>query len=610
MTLDIKRLRADNVLSPLDDRFSQAMGRMAGETRSDVLAAVALVSKQLRDGHVCLDLARVIAAPFLLDENGQAIEVQGWPSLDHWLEQVRSSSLVGTPGHAEPLVLDNAGRLYLRRFWCYERQLAEAIGARTTDCEIDVDSRSLQSGLERLFPRQGNDDKSDLQRVAAETAVRRRLCLITGGPGTGKTSTVVKVLALLLEQAQALHNRTPRITLLAPTGKAAARLVETIRRAKATLDCTAQIKELIPEQASTIHRCLGAVARATRFEDSAPVLLESDVVLVDEASMVDLELMARLFSVVAPRARVVLLGDPDQLFSVEAGAVLGDICRAGVALDEKPSASTLTRSIVTLSRSYRHTGDSGIEALAAAIRAGDGLEALAIVGSNRYPDLKLVEPSAADLFDASLREMVKSGFEPFVQAQEIEAKLERLTRFRVLCAHRRGPFGAERMNLWIANTLLARDGVGTDHAMRAGEPVVVTRNDYRLELYNGDVGLVLPDPKRRQELRVFFPTPDGNYRSFTPWELGSYESAFAMSIHKSQGSEFDHVAILLPEHLSPVLTRELLYTAVTRARRSITLYASAEVVKQTIARRVLRTSGLRDALHENARQTPTADESS
>jgi exodeoxyribonuclease V alpha subunit len=593
MTVDLESLRARDILSPLDYRLAQTLGRIGDESRAEVLCAAALASHQTREGHVCLDLRRLAAFPVVVDNQGQAAEIVGLPPEAHWKAALGSSALVGAPGRAEPLVLDGAGRLYLRRFWHYEQQLAQAIRARAAQHELPVDQAALDQGLARLFPPENGAD--NLQRLAALTALRYRLCVITGGPGTGKTSTVVKILALLLEQARTLELPPPRIALLAPTGKAAARLAETIARAKNSLRCEPSIVRQIPEHAATIHRALATAQRRSRYRGAGEPYLESDVVLVDEASMVDLELMARLISAIPTSARLLLLGDPDQLASVEAGAVFGDICRAAVASTAEINA--LRRCTVSLSRTYRYTAASGIGALAAAIKTGDTGSAFELLRSDQYPELRLVELGASRDFERSLRDTVVAGYTPFMRAPEVAAQLRALDRFRLLCAHRRGAFGSERLNAWIGD-IAAQHLEMTDraHPTTTREPIAISRNDYRLELYNGDIGLLLSDPSRPHAAQALFLTSDGSYRAVSPWELPAYERAFVMSVHKSQGSEFDEVAVLLPAELSPVLSRELLYTAITRARVSVTIYASAEVVRQTIARRVERASGLSDAL--------------
>ena len=416
----------------------------------------------------------------------------------------------------------------------------------------------------------------------------------------------MKILALLIESALHTGQRPPRITLVAPTGKAAARLAESIRRTKPTLRCVGAITRAIPDEATTIHRCLGSIDKsATRFRHTADNPLVTDVLLVDEASMVDLALMARLLDALPQHARVLLLGDEDQLASVEAGAVLGDICNSGVprryscALVEHVTQLTGTRlplapdapggtgiwdCIVQLQHSYRYSADSGIGALARAINAGDSDAALAVLDAADYPDVTLVAPATDGRLSTVLR------------AHDPCERLRAFERFRVLCAHRRGWAGVEWVNRQIAAALAAAGLIRDGGQLYVGQPIIVTRNDYQLGLFNGDIGLIMHDPERAGARLAFFIAPDGTQRVLSPSRLPPYETVFAMSVHKSQGSEFDDVAVLLPQQVSPVVSRELLYTAVTRARRTVTIHASRDVVAYAITHRIERASGLRDRL--------------
>jgi len=613
----IEALRAVGFVSPLDVHFARALGRLGGEERADVLLAAALVSRQVGSGHVCLDLQRLVeTAPGA--GAGDVLPDAAWPKLQPWLDGLGASRLVSTHDVVAPLVLDARGRLYLRRYWEHEQRLGAALRARALHTDASVDGVWLRQALDRLFPPRDGTDEIDWQRMAALLALHRGLCVISGGPGTGKTFTVVKILALLAEHAWRRTGRSLRMTLLAPTGKAAARLSEAIRRNKGGLDCTDVVKQAIPEEAATIHRCLGSIGgSSTRFRHTARTPLVTDVVLVDEASMVDLALMARLLDAVPPTARVILLGDQDQLASVEAGAVLGDICNTGaprayshalvdsvaaltgdrlpVAADA-PASSGIWDCIVELKRTYRYAAQSGIGALAAAIKAGDGAAALAVLEAGDPTAVRRVDPPRESALGAALRAMVPQGFGAYLRRPTPEEQLVGLEHFRILCAHRHGPGGVEMVNAQV-EALLAEAGLlRLDGPTYAGRPVMVTRNDYPLELFNGDVGLVYESPEPSARKLVYFQGGEGRLRCLSPSRLPPHETVFAMSIHKSQGSEFDEVAVLLPEQVSPVVSRELLYTAVTRARQRVTVCASRAVVEQAVARRIERASGLRDAL--------------
>jgi exodeoxyribonuclease V alpha subunit len=609
----IEDLTERGVLSALDVHFARLLERVGGESRPEVLLAAALASRQVAEGHVCLDVGH---PPPLVDGEGRALEV-AWPAARVWAAALRSSRLVtdessvGDHDGGSPLVLDGADRLYLRRYWWFERQLARALADRAREIRSDVNLATLREGLDLLFnPPQANGP--DWQRVAAVTAVLRGLCVISGGPGTGKTFTVAKILALLAAQALERGEGTPRFTLLAPTGKAAARLGEAIGTAKNALRCSDAARRAIPDAASTIHRCLGAQpGGAGRFRHDENHPLATDLVLVDEASMVDLALMARLVRAVPPRARLILLGDQDQLASVEAGAVLGDVCggarpgeysaawartvrrasRQRLPTRGAPRTSGLGDAIVELVKSYRYDAQSGIGRLARAINAGLADEAPEALAAGQ--GASLVEPGRQGELAEGVRRRIVERYGAALREPEARLRLSALERFRVLCAHRRGPFGVEVTNALVERDLVAEGLVARRGGVHIGTPLLITRNDHSLRLYNGDVGLVA---ERDGEAQVLFRAADGEERWLSPSRLPPHETAFAMTVHKSQGSEFDEVVVLLPEEPSPVVTRELLYTAVTRARKTVTLHGSREALRHAIERRIQRSSGLRDLL--------------
>lgn len=626
----LQQLRDAGALAALDEHCARTLCRLAGDEHPAVLLATALAARQVSLGHVCVDLAELCKRPLLLGEQGEPLPGVALPEIDTWLAALRASPLVDAAAvgaQRRPLVLDGAGRLYLRRYFEHEQSLATALRARSGAGTAPPDGAHLEEALDRLFPtavarspgspdptprarsrrdatsqltleftaprpRADADDGPDMQRVAARTAATRRLCVISGGPGTGKTSTVVKILALLAEQRRRDGGAALRVVLVAPTGKAAMRLSEAIRRAKRTLACDAAIHAAIPEEASTIHRALGSIGgSSTRFRHDATHPLRADVVLVDEASMVDLALMTRLVAAVPADARLILLGDKDQLASVEAGAVLAELCDAGGA---RAAGDPLAASIVELTRSYRYRPGSGIEALARAINAGDAAGALAVLDDATRPDVRRIETSADETLGPELRASALASCGAYLDARDGASRLRALERTRILCAHRHGPHGVAAVNAAIEAMLVderridRRAGLAYD-----GRPIMVTRNDYQLQLFNGDVGTIVEHDGKRL---AYFLAPDGSPRLLSPARLPPHETVFAMTVHKSQGSEFEHVAVLLGERSSPLLTRELLYTAVTRARETVTIHATRDVLADAIARRTERGSGLSDAL--------------
>ena len=590
MNATVETLRKAGLLGPLDEHCARTVCRIAGETHPDLLLAAAVAVRQVRLGHVCVDLRVLAASGRLVADDGVTVQEVACPEPSAWMARLRASSVVGEPADAErrPLVLDRAGRLYLRRYFEHEQRLAAAIVARATGRADAPAAAELEPALDRLFgPTPASSP--DRQRDAARTAVTRRLCIISGGPGTGKTSTVVKILALLVEKWPAKQVRTPRVLMVAPTGKAAMRLTDSIRRAKSGLDCSEDVRAAIPDEASTIHRALGSIdGTGTRFRHDARHPLRADVVLVDEASMVDLALMARLIDAVPPDARLILLGDKDQLASVEAGAVLGELCAAPGASDPLGSA------IVELDRSWRYRPGSGIEALARAINAGDATRALEILDAPAFDDVERCAPGDGVALSERLRGEALQGALAYLDRPEPAARMKALEEFRILCAHRSGPHGVANANREVEDMLADRRRIDRQHgATYAGRPVIITRNDYQVRLFNGDVGTIVVHGDKRL---AFFVGPDDKERLLSPARLPPHETVFAMTIHKSQGSEFSRVAVLLGDRSSPLLTRELLYTAVTRAKEKVSIYATEAVIREAIERRTERNSGLRDAL--------------
>jgi exodeoxyribonuclease V alpha subunit len=610
---DLLRKAVDlGALRPVDLQLARRLEILAGGDAPELLLAAALASHRVGEGDVCLDLAD--CAELALFRTQGLAGMSGPPSTRDWARVLRGRAVVGRPGETAPLILDDRNRLYLGRYWHFERALADALRARTGTWVPDVDRDRLRQGLRRLFPA----NELDWQRVAAAVAVLRPLCLISGGPGTGKTRTVAAILALLAEQKESAGLR---IALAAPTGKAAARLSESISGAKAHLALPEPIATRIPEASQTLHRLLGFRPGRANPRHSPDDPLHLDVLVVDEASMVDLPLMSRLLAALPAAARLILLGDKDQLASVEAGMVLGDVCGRGrapayspelcaaieqVTGDELepavPPVPAIADHIVTLRKSWRFGVDSGIGALARAVNLGRIDESLAILADPAYPDVSL-QPPSRDVIADLITQGILPAFREVLAAPDPEAALAALSRIRVLCALRSGPQGVGRLNLRIEQALEAAGLIRRDGEIYAGRPIMLTANDHGLRLYNGDVGLILYergiDLQGGGALRAFFATAEG-VRRILPSRLPPHETAYAMTVHKSQGSEFDEVALVLPEAESRVLTRELLYTGITRARKSVRLLAREERLREAIARPVVRSTGLYDALWTEA----------
>ncbi len=592
----LRELGDATVLAAADVRAALVLTDLVGGPAADpdghVALAVALAVRAVRLGHVFADLATAATTVAPEDEE-VALDLAAlpWPDPASWVATVAAHPLtaVGPDGPADrPLRLDGT-RLYLDRYWRHERAITADLLARAGGNAPALDVAALDDGLDRLFPEAGGDDR---QRAAAATAVERRLSVVAGGPGTGKTTTVARLLALLHEQAAALGRPPPRVALAAPTGKAAARLGEAVQAEARRLDTSEAVRAaLLATPTSTLHRLLGwRPGSHSRFRHDGANQLPHNVVIVDECSMVSLSLMARLLDAVRPTARLVLVGDPRQLASVEAGAVLGDIV-----------ASPLP-GIVELRRVHRFGG--GIATVAAAIESGDA-DALVHALRTAGDDVDWLEvaadadPTAAPEL-ADVRGAVVGTARSVVAAAtegDTPGALTALSEVQVLCAHRRGPAGAAKwrteIERWLRSTI---PGYGAG-AWYPGRPLIVTENDYALGVFNGDTGVVVDVGDGH--LRAVFERR-GEPLFVRPTRLAAVDSLYAITIHKAQGSQFGHVIVRLPQATSPILTRELLYTAVTRAQHHLTVLGTEDAVRAAVARPVARASGLTDALAAGA----------
>jgi len=560
---------------------------------------------------VCLDLSSIEGKDLLKGEDG--IDPVVCPELNNWCKQLRETAVVGNPGEYKPLILDDQSRLYLFRYWQYQEKLADSIRTRIHDAGGDSNIGHLKEELRRLFPF-SDAEEINWQNVAAFAALRKQFCVISGGPGTGKTSIIATILAILLKQAEP---ERLKITLVAPTGKAAAKLQEAIRNMKANLACPNDIKDEIPEEASTIHRMLGSIPGSPYFRYNTKNTLPVDVVVVDEASMVDLALMSKLFQALPLHARIILLGDKDQLASVEAGAVLGDICDTGTEHNFSPSFCKdykevtgytihtqqqradepgIRDCIIQLEKNYRFGSDSGIGAVSHAVNTGDGDRAIKCMKSGVYIDITWKTLAHPNDLPHLIKDIIIQEYGDYLRAKNPFEVFQIFERFQILCALREGPFGVAALNILAEQILREERLINPDRRWYSGRPVLITRNDYTLRLFNGDMGIVLSDPSVNNELRVFFQAPDGTLKKFHPFRLPEHETVYAITVHKSQGSEFDKVLLVLPDRESPVLTRELIYTSITRAKKRVEIWGNENVFHTAVSRYIERTSGLRDAL--------------
>ncbi|SFU77947.1 exodeoxyribonuclease V subunit alpha [Halomonas korlensis] len=696
-------------LRALDRALVVFLHREVNDGSPLLLLAAALASHQLGRGHVCLDLAQTLAAPNLalsLPPEGddlsdppplpsqvlEGLELEYWcAALDHPLliadghdHQAGSTPLVRLTGLG-------SARLYLRRYWQYEQDIRARIAARLDDGSYDrnpasSNPASLAAALDTLFP---TTVELDWQKAACALAARSPFAVITGGPGTGKTTTVVKLLALLQSQQLAQADRALRIRLAAPTGKAAARLNESIAGQVAGLalaglsDEPEALRGVIPREVTTLHRLLGSRPDTRHFRHHAGNPLALDVLVIDEASMVDIEMMAAVLGALPPRARLILLGDKDQLASVEAGAVLGDLCQraegghyhhatcqwleqaTGTVVPDQyqnTGGQPLDQAIAMLRVSHRFDAASGIGQLAQAVNRPPSSdhppqekkyairEVFGPAANPRYADIARLPLADAD--DPTFERLVvdghpagfkhrgigrqhrgndlapPTGYRHYLDVlhrqrpdkralgeasfDEVKVRhddwalavLDAHNRFQLLCALRKGPWGVEGLNLRIGKALrrerlISASDRELERGWYIGRPVLVTRNDYGLGLMNGDIGITLalphPEDPSRSVLRVAFPTANADkpIKWALPSRLQAVDTVFAMTVHKSQGSEFTHTALVLPDAPNPILTRELVYTGITRAKHWFTLVESGRgILDEAVTRQVVRVSGL------------------
>lgn len=644
LTAELALAVSTGLLRPLDSALVGFLVSYDDAGDELVYWLAALTSEQHGQGHLHLDIPLFLSTPERLGWSTSLAEtlLAGWQALG-WplirgrllasclIEEVTaraSHDLAGTT----PLVLDG-DCLYLRRAWRDEVWVAEALRQRlraATNWSAETDLRPV---LDRLFPpHRETGSQPDWQKLACALAARQALTVITGGPGTGKTTTVVKLLGLLQSLALTGTGKALRIALAAPTGLAAARLNRAISGAVAALPLPAEVRAAVPAEVTTIHRLLGPLADSRRFrhQENNPLLL--DVLVIDEASMLDLELMAAVLRALPATARLILLGDKDQLASVEAGAIMGDLCyqaesaayapalghwlqqQSGEDVSSWVSGSTrvdpVAQHVIMLRHSYRFDAGRGIGRLAQSVRDGS---ALAVDDFSEFaPEVQVLPRD--DLFDyyqaywQCLHQppVLVAGQDGESLAWQDWARrvMEAFGEFRILCAVRAGEHGVAGVNAACERYLGVRQGYQDSITWYVGRPVMVTRNDYALALVNGDVGITLwwPDAEAAdgRRLRVVFPASDSGdaaLRWFLPSRLPAVETVFAMTVHKAQGSEFGCAALVLPTQMASVLTRELVYTALTRARHKFLLCQyESPVWRQSIGRQALRSSGLRARL--------------
>lgn len=576
MTESLNPLRQHG-FSELACQFAAFISRKETGQNALISLTAGLLTEAVAQGHVCLNLWQLpeCASPlkaFLPDDP------------ETWAAELQAAKTIGKPGDYTPMVLTDDGLLYLYRYWLDERDVATAIRSRlqaVTELNHETLNQALVDWANPI-------DGIDWQKVGVAMALSRHLAVISGGPGTGKTTIVLKILQCLEQQSADL-----RIGLAAPTGKAAARLQQSISKH--------QVVEV-----KTLHRLLGVTEHNDQGRYNAERPLPLDVLIIDEASMIDISLMAKLMRAMPAKARLILLGDSQQLASVESGAVLANLSESeqgaftadfvtqfpslglSATADENPSA-LLTDSFVRLQHSYRFDKDSLVGQLAEHVNAGDAETAIELLSGQ--PETIWQRPDERNLLN-----VLSAGYKAFIDAVEAKASpldiIQAFDQFRVLAALKQGPQSVISVNR-LMTRFLAQKGWRTNQTFYSGRPIMITQNDYRQQLFNGDIGVILRDHDGQLKACFYF---GEQLRWVGLNRLPAHETVFAMTVHKSQGSEFDAVSILLPEEISPILNRELLYTAITRAKRSISVLATEHAVRHTIHSRHQRESGLKHQL--------------
>jgi len=603
---DIEELKRLGAFGDIERHLASYISSFEGGGSPLFFLMVMLLGRCVEAGDVCLSIERFAGKDLSWlspsdPDNSHIYRDILLPSAEEIISCISKSAAAGKDGERLPLVL-SGNRLYFHRYLTFEEETAGLVTSMCEETDDLPDVEVLMPLFRESFPVSG--DGPDMQAWAAALSLRRRLSVISGGPGTGKTSTAVRILKIIKE-ARSMQGLDTAVALTAPTGKAAARLAAAASSFSGPDGRAAG--EAPPS--FTMHRLLG-YSPVAGFRHGRENPLEYDVIVADECSMADLPLMHRLLSSVKKGARLILLGDRDQLASVEGGAVFGDICGAGRAIYSSGIAGFCSRltgsaapaegdglpaagdSITILTRNWRFGHESGIGLLASAVRRGDADEAVEILASGAYSDLSW-QPAAhrdylGECIDLAADKYAGSGITGYSAVRGI------VSRFCILTALRRGPAGMEGMNSLAENRLAASGYINPDSRYYDGRPVMVTGNDYAIRLFNGDIGIV---SGYGADAAALFNTQDGEERRVPCGRLPFHETAYAMTIHKSQGSEFDDVLIVLPGEWNRVMTRELLYTAVTRGRKRVTVAGSEEVIRMTVGSVTERMSGLRDKLH-------------
>ncbi len=572
LKLDLSTLHALQLVSHLDYYFAKTMGDSFHETSALVLASCALVSKVLADGHICLDLKKKAGTRIDIFEQDAFV---CFPDFEEWENAMAKAALVGKESEHKiikerigdersgknsleksfPLVLDLSGKLYLSRYYDFQKRLVNNLCCRMASSVTPMDETFVRNHLDSLFSGQ-NLEQVKKQKEAVKKALAQKIVVISGGPGTGKTHITTMIKKLLNQFSTVNGSPFPRIICVAPTGKAAARLAD----------------------GRTIHSVLKPLKGKPGFLYTRENPLNVDVVIVDEASMIDIALMTRLLEAIPIEAKLILLGDKNQLSPVQAGAVFNDICQV----------KGLGSNRVFLEYNFRSRGKTGIENLARTINQNDVPAMESLLSGSFYPDIVFKDPGKSGRLDEIIEAYIIEGYLPLAEQTSLLNGLDTLDNFRILCAHNRGEAGTLQINHLCEKILRSQSNFDITGQFFK-KIVMISANDYHRGLFNGDTGIV---HEENRVIKAGFKDSKGNIRQYRYMDLPAHGTAFAVTIHKSQGSEFDSVLIIIPDKLSPIVTRQLLYTGVTRAKKKVTIVGRLDVIKEAMSLTLDHTSNV------------------
>lgn len=570
----MKTLSEIPLFNSLDRSVGDLLARHSAAKTGVLPLLGALISYSLRQGHVCLDLGQIKdsdMAAFIDQDQIKSIQAD-----------LGGLELIGSESDSTaPLILTKSGKLYFHRYWHYEHRLLTAINQRLNANPGPVESDKLNAFF-AACPTLGDE-----QRQAIALSATSPITFISGGPGTGKTTTVLYMLAHLLTGHS---GKTLKIGLAAPTGKAAQRIQVSLEQGLQALPLARELKDQMPKEATTLHRLLGFQKNISQFKYNREVPLPLDIVVIDEASMLDLLMFSKLLDALASSTRLILLGDRHQLASVEAGSIFGDLIQSSL------TNQLLAEHTVELTSNYRFGNKSTLYQTCEAVKSGASRKAVALLRKNGK-EARLKSLPSPDQLPLALKSSLESHFKRIAEAKNPGEALQRLQEVVLLTPLRKGKYGVEGLNQRIDSLMRDRQDSSIRTSHFAGQPILITENNYAQALFNGDLGVIFPSPDNSEELFAYFQsTHTDTLRRFPMAALPGFELAYALTVHKSQGSEYRHVFFLLPPGGSPLITRELIYTAISRSRESVEIWGHTEDLIEGIEKRTLRTSGILDAM--------------